>query len=87
VNDGFFPNSETFLIAMNASDKAKQLLVPESFVCVECGAPQSQLYIEYGKGNIKLVKCVSFHVGCLDTLCSAIIHDDFCDSTMESQII
>ena len=52
-----------FLIAMSTSDKAKETLVPESFVCVECGATQTQLYIEYGKGNIKLVKCV-----CLDVV-------------------
>ena len=27
-------------------------------VCVECGYIQEQLYIEYGKGNIKLIQCV-----------------------------
>jgi hypothetical protein len=35
------------------------ILMVSNFRCVECSTPTPQIYVEYGKGNIRLVQCTN----------------------------
>ena len=38
--------------------------------CIECGEPVDQLYVEYGKGSIRLKQCVKVSkTGFLQRVC------------------